>query len=145
MEGTRMKKEMEIVAALIGHQGKILLCQRNPEDHYGLLWEFPGGKVEPEETLTAAIEREIEEELDIEIKAEDLIGEFTDENPFLKITVSLFRCRIKKGRPRTKDCHALRFLSLSEAGTMDLAPVDRKILAALTSAADHSPRRRSSK
>jgi 8-oxo-dGTP diphosphatase len=52
-----------VVAALIESGGKLLVCQRRRSDSFGLMWEFPGGKMKPGESLTQALERELEEEL----------------------------------------------------------------------------------
>jgi 8-oxo-dGTP diphosphatase len=52
-----------VVAALIESGGKLLVCQRRRTDTFGLMWEFPGGKTKPGESLTQALERELEEEL----------------------------------------------------------------------------------
>ena len=65
-------KTIEVVAAIIHHDGKILATQRG----YGEFkdgWEFPGGKMEPGETAEDAIIREIKEELEVEIKPEKLL------------------------------------------------------------------------
>jgi 8-oxo-dGTP diphosphatase len=61
-----------VVAAIIEHQGKLLVCQRKPGRNFELMWEFPGGKVETGETPEAALAREIHEELGVhpEIGAE---------------------------------------------------------------------------
>jgi 8-oxo-dGTP diphosphatase len=56
----------QVVAALIVRENKILICQRTEEQTMPFKWEFPGGKVEPEEELRAALRRELEEELGIE-------------------------------------------------------------------------------
>jgi 8-oxo-dGTP diphosphatase len=56
---------LTVVAALIESEGKVLACQRRRGSRFELLWEFPGGKVEPGETLTAALERELREELGV--------------------------------------------------------------------------------
>ena len=128
-----MKRELDVVAALIQKDGKLLLCQRKDGDRYGGLWEFPGGVVEEEEAFTQAIEREIEEELGIKVKAEKLLSEFFDEDENLRIKVFLFSCFIKEGRLSTKDCQDFGFFSLTEAEKIDLAPADKKILAYLKS------------
>ncbi|MGL4972613.1 MAG: NUDIX domain-containing protein, partial [Culicoidibacterales bacterium] len=61
------KKKVIVVAAIIRNQvGEILVAQRNAKKNYGLMWEFPGGKVEPEETHAQALARELVEELGIE-------------------------------------------------------------------------------
>ncbi len=121
------KKELDVVAALIEKNNKVLLCQRKEDDRYALLWEFPGGCVEEGEGFKKAIEREIHEELDLDIKAEKLIEEFTDEDPTLKIHVFLFKCSVKGGEPRTKDCNDFGFFTESEIEDLDLAPADKKI------------------
>ena len=56
----------QVVAAIIVRENKILICQRTPEQTMPFKWEFPGGKVEPEEGLRAALRRELQEELGIE-------------------------------------------------------------------------------
>lgn len=54
---------LTVVAALIESEGKLLVCQRHRDDKFGLMWEFPGGKRKQGETLEAALERELREEL----------------------------------------------------------------------------------
>lgn len=54
-----------VVAALIVKDGKVLICQRTPEQTMPLKWEFPGGKIEPGEAEEAALRRELDEELGI--------------------------------------------------------------------------------
>lgn len=56
---------LTVVAALIESQGKLLVCQRAKGAQFELLWEFPGGKVQPGETLESALARELAEELGI--------------------------------------------------------------------------------
>ena len=60
------KPDLTVVAALIVRDSKILVCQRRKDDSFGLQWEFPGGKVEPGETLETALARELREELAVE-------------------------------------------------------------------------------
>lgn len=62
MSETKMK---QVVAAVIIQDGKILICQRAEGQAMPFKWEFPGGKVEPEEELRAALKRELDEELGI--------------------------------------------------------------------------------
>ena len=122
------KKELDVVAALIEQEGKFLLCQRKDEDHFGGLWEFPGGTVEQNETLTSAIRREIKEELDFNVKPSGgVLREFYDENDWLKIRVFLIRCSLESGVPKSKDCKDFGFFNLGDMAELDLAPVDRKI------------------
>lgn len=126
-----MKSKIDVVAALIKKGDKILLCQRNKDDRYGNLWEFPGGKIEPNESAKQAIEREIEEELGLKVEAKGLVDEFSDEDPGLIIKVFLYSCEIKQGKPSALDCQNWGFFTLKEAKNLDLAPVDKKILIGL--------------
>jgi 8-oxo-dGTP diphosphatase len=121
------KTTIEVVAALIEKNKKILLCQRKEKDVYGLLWEFPGGKVERKESFFEAIRREIKEELNLEIESNKIIKEFYDENEHLKIKVYLIHCFIKKGAPYPKECNDFGFFSFEEIEKLNLAPVDKKI------------------
>lgn len=56
---------MVVVAAIIARDGRVLACQRSRKSKFALKWEFPGGKVQSGETLQAALERELEEELGV--------------------------------------------------------------------------------
>jgi len=54
---------IQVVAALIGHEGRLLICQRRKDDTFPLRWEFPGGKIKPGESPAEALARELKEEL----------------------------------------------------------------------------------
>jgi 8-oxo-dGTP diphosphatase len=123
-----MKKHLNVVAALIIKDNKMLLCQRKVDDAYPLFWEFPGGCLEERESLAHAIEREIDEELGVKINAEKVIHTFYDEDPTLHITVYLYECLNMRAEPYAKDCKDFGLFSISEAESLNLAPVDRKIL-----------------
>ena len=64
--------KVDVVAAIIRRDDKILITQRHGHVHLPGLWEFPGGKVEPEESFEAALEREIREELGVRIAVADV-------------------------------------------------------------------------
>src|ERR1043165_6883628 len=67
---------VEVVTALLVNDGKVLMCERHTEKIYPLHWEFPGGKVEPGETLVEALKREVHEELHMTC---DIIREYYDD------------------------------------------------------------------
>lgn len=71
----------EVVAALIRNGDRFLACQRPANKARALLWEFVGGKVEPGETLEAALIRECREELDITVELRDVFMEVIHEYP----------------------------------------------------------------
>ena len=124
-----MKKELDVVAALIRNGNATLLCQRYEHDRYGLLWEFPGGGKEEGESHADAIEREIQEELGLTVKAEKVLEHFSDEDESLIIRVSLFLCTIQAGIPTAKECNRFGFFTVAQIEELPLAPVDKKIFA----------------
>jgi len=128
-----MDKKLKVVAALIKKKDKILVCQRKENDVFGLKWEFPGGKIKKGETLKQAIKREIREELGIEIRTKRLMHIFEDRMGIFKIKVYLFECQRIKGTLRALDCKCFKFLELTRAKRLNLAPVDQKILTYLKS------------
>lgn len=71
-----------VVAAVIAREDRqILICQRKSNDRYSLKWEFPGGKVEPEESPRDALRRELREELDIEAEIDQEISRYEYQYP----------------------------------------------------------------
>ena len=65
MGATYQPAVKQVVAGIIAHDGKVLICQRSKDGPMPLKWEFPGGKIEPQEDAIAALQRELEEELGI--------------------------------------------------------------------------------
>src|ERR1044072_8842396 len=97
LHDTRMSKPIDVAAALIFHDGKLLITQRRPDDHLPNLWEFPGGKVERGDTFEACLVREIREELGIEISVGKLIDDLTYAYPEKTVRLRFFDCRLISG------------------------------------------------
>ncbi|MCD6539684.1 MAG: (deoxy)nucleoside triphosphate pyrophosphohydrolase [Candidatus Omnitrophica bacterium] len=126
-------RRIRVVAGLIRKDKKILLCQRKEDDSFGLLWEFPGGKVEEKETDQQALKREIKEELGLDIEVGNLIDIFKDRTSSLEIEVYLYEVLNFKGRPQARECKEFKFLDLKEIPKSVLAPVDKRIFSYLSS------------
>lgn len=116
-------RKVNVVAALIEKNGCFLLAQRASGSLKGK-WEFPGGKVEENETDEAAIVREIYEELNISVKCE----EFVDKTIFIKddkeITLNLYRCTYLSGEVVLSAHSSYIFVDKSLLLTYDLADAD---------------------
>jgi len=101
---------VQVVAAIIARDGKILIGRRMPQQSHPLKWEFPGGKVEPGETPAQALARELEEELGIKVAgaAEITRYEYTypGKNP---IELIFFRVTGFEGEPRNLIFHEMRW------------------------------------
>lgn len=114
-----------VVAALIEKDGKYLIARRSTgsEDVMGK-WEFPGGKVEKEETEEHAIEREIKEEFEMEIKAIRFIANNICEYPTKTIDLRLYECKHLTGEFHLHDHSEYRFVNKEDIIDFDLCPAD---------------------
>jgi A/G-specific adenine glycosylase len=101
----------------------------------GGLWEFPGGKLEPQDAdLPACLRREIVEELAIEIEVGDLLISVKHAYTHFRITLHTFHARHTRGAPQTIGCQAWQWVELEELAALPLPVTDRKIVAALHAA-----------
>lgn len=123
-------KTIEVVAAIITHNGRVFATQRG----YGEFkdgWEFPGGKMEPGETPPQALVREIREELDTEIAVGDLVETVEYDYPEFHLTMHCFLCTIRFGDPVLKEHEAARWLTREELDDVDWLPADVKVVETL--------------
>lgn len=114
-----------VVAALIKKDNKILIAKRatGDSDVYGK-WEFPGGKVEPNETEEKAIEREIKEEFDMDIKAIKFITNNICEYPNRTIDLRLYECKYLGGEFKLRDHLEYAWIDIKDLLNYDLALAD---------------------
>lgn len=122
------KKFVDVVAALIWEKDKFLICQRPAHKTRGLKWEFVGGKVEPGETMEAALRRECREELDITVDVGSEFYQLVHEYPDLRIRLTLFHCVIAQGTPTLLEHNALAWIHPRQIGQYDFCPADVDIL-----------------
>ena len=94
---------IQVVAALIEQDGKVLIAQRGKGQKMADLWEFPGGKVETGEGPEAALKRELLEELNLEIEVLELYGEHKHHYPQFSIQLSLYRVQWRGGKLKLKE------------------------------------------
>ena len=127
LAGIASKGEMKIVivaAALAIEQGTLLVTQRKKGSSYGLLWEFPGGKVEEGEDPRGALRRELKEELDVEAEVGGLFDAVFHFYPDYPILLLVYRCRVDKSSLKPIGCHALRWVTPRELGKLPMPPAD---------------------
>jgi len=96
---------MEVVAAVFTDGERVLACRRHPHLEAGGRWEFPGGKLEPGEAPEAALEREIAEELGVEIEVGDLLDRTTSVVDGTLITLACYFVRPVGDAPRFSTDH----------------------------------------
>ena len=88
------------------------------------MWEFPGGKIEADETPRQALAREIEEELACEIEVGDEVTTTTYDYDFGIVTLTTFYCRLISGTPTLTDHSEVRWLKPGELDSLEWAPAD---------------------
>ncbi|MCK6624857.1 MAG: A/G-specific adenine glycosylase [Anaerolineae bacterium] len=121
----------DVVAAVLRENGRVLIAQRPPEGMLGGLWEFPGGKVEAGETLAGALQREIREELGLEIAVDEPIVTVKHSYTHFKITLHALACRLLAGQPQALGVADWRWVTLAELDAFPFPRTDQKIIAAL--------------
>ena len=119
---------VEVVAALIWNDDKFMICQRPENKARGLLWEFVGGKVEPNETKEQALIRECQEELDITLKVGKVFLDVVHEYPDITVHLTLFNAIITEGEPKLLEHNDLRWITPKEITQYDFCPADEEIL-----------------
>ena len=119
-----MKKNIHVVGAVITDNGKILCAQRGFEKALPGLWEFPGGKIESTETPQQALQREIHEEMHIEIEIGEQVEHTVYEYDFGIVHLTTFYCRLIQGTPVLTEHIAIEWLKPSELEQLEWAPAD---------------------
>ena len=113
-----------VLAAVVARDDRLLVCQRPAHKRHGGLWEFPGGKQEPDESDEASVRRELHEELGVDVSSvgeeEFAIGD--PGSPFLIVFVPV----TISGEPVCHEHAALRWATLDELAALPLAPSDRR-------------------
>src|ERR1035438_391450 len=122
------RKFVEVSAALIFRDGKLLITQRQAKSHLGGLWEFPGGKREAGETFEACLIREIREELGVEISVGELFEEVSHDYPEKSVHLKFFICRLLSGEPQPLDCAAVRWIARTELAGFKFPAADAQLL-----------------
>lgn len=118
-----MKKSIAVVGAVIVSDTRILCAQRGKGPLAGL-WEFPGGKVEGDETPEAALEREIVEELGCSVRVGDRVTTTRHEYDFAVITLTTFYCQLFDGEPQLTEHHEVKWVSPADLTQLEWAPAD---------------------
>jgi len=109
----------------------VLLMQRLPGKHLAGLWEFPGGKLEPGETIDEALVRELDEELGIEVLASAPLISLPWRYPEKTVRLHALRVTKWRGEPRTREGHRLRWVGLHDMDPATMPAADAPIVTAL--------------
>lgn len=120
---------LEVTAAVICRDGKFLICQRPQGKSCELLWEFPGGKIEPGETAEQCIVRECQEELGVTLRVFRKLTEVSHDYPGRTVNLHFFICEIATGELTRHEHSAFKWITAEETSDYTFCPADAKMLA----------------
>ena len=120
-------KTINVVAALIVHDGRIFATQRGYGEWRGW-WEFPGGKLEPGETPEEALVREIREELATEISVDRFVTTLEWDYPTFHLSMRCYLCSVISGSLTLLEHEAAAWLDLEHLHSVKWLPADYVIL-----------------
>ena len=118
-------------AAIMNDRGEVLVSQRKQGSHLGGCWEFPGGKLEPGESLAAALVRELREELDIVPTAQRPLIRARYDYPEKSVLLDVWKVDSFSGQPRGVEGQAIAWRAVSELDTDSFPPADVPVINAL--------------
>ncbi len=123
-----MQPIVDVVAALVWQGDKFLICQRPAHKARALLWEFPGGKVEPGESHQQALIRECQEELGVVLSVGDKYFTAVHRYPDIHIRLCLYHCVIASGEVALLEHAAFDWIAPADIDRYDFCPADVDIL-----------------
>jgi len=120
-----------VCAAIIVHQGRILITQRPEDKRLGGFWEFPGGKIDARESPHAALIRELKEELDISISVGNIFETVYHRYDWGAALILAYECSWKGGDIRHLEVADHKWVKPEEFSDYNILPADQPILAKL--------------
>jgi 8-oxo-dGTP diphosphatase len=115
---------IRVVAAVIAKGGRYLITQRRPTAVLPLLWEFPGGKVEPNESDSVALKREVGHRLSVAIEVGQLISFVSHPYEHYVVDLFLYECRIVSGELASANVQAFTWVTSDEFDQFPFTPAD---------------------
>lgn len=125
------KRNIRVVAAVIEEAGRYLITQRRPSALLPLMWEFPGGRVEQDESDEEALRREVRHRLEVEVQVGQLISFVRHGYDRYTVDLHLYECRITSGSPTSANVNAFAWVTSGEFDQYLFTPADEASVAAL--------------
>lgn len=124
--------EIEVGAAVTWRDdGRFLIARRHEKGLLGGMWEFPGGKREPGETLEDCVVRELREELDIGVRPREFCCTVRHTYSHFRLKLQVFHCDWTDGTPRAVDCADFRWVTLDDCEALPFGKADLMVLKTL--------------
>ena len=119
---------IDVVAAVIKNNNLYFIAQRNRNKHFAYYWEFPGGKVDNQETFENALKREIKEELSINIAVLKHIASEKHKDEKIDVNVHYFLCELLNENIILSEHENMKWLPKNDLKQFKMAPGDSKII-----------------
>jgi len=119
---------IDVTCAIVLNQGRVLVTQRSEKMRLPLKWEFPGGKIEPNETAEACISRELNEELNIEVEIVNKLRPCPFQYETMSINLIPFVVKMKSGQILLREHKDFKWVEIHELTRFDWAPADLPVL-----------------
>ncbi len=135
LDNPLMTDIVRVTAAIFVNDGMLLIAKRKSTRRLPNLWEFPGGKIEPNETPEECLKRELKEEFDIDVTVGEYLGSNIHTYDFGTIDLMAYRTDWNGGDFKLLDHEEIRWVFTHELDQFDFAPADTVFVEQLMSAA----------
>ena len=122
---------IEVAAAIIIKDNKILIARRKDNQYFRDKWEFPGGKIEKGETPEECLQREVKEEFDITVRIDSFFMENIFQYPHMKIHLLTYLAYMQSGNLKANEHEEYQWVSTSELNNFDFLEADEPIISRL--------------
>ncbi|HEY4485507.1 MAG TPA: (deoxy)nucleoside triphosphate pyrophosphohydrolase [Nitrospiria bacterium] len=119
---------IEVAAAVIVWNHRVLVTRRPEGTHLGGLWEFPGGKRESDESLADCLRRELKEELDLTVEVDEEITVIRHADAERTVKLYFHRCTILEGTPQPMYGQAVQWADAAELSVLPFPPANRSLV-----------------
>jgi mutator protein MutT len=123
-----------VVAAVIEDRDRFLVTRRQPGVHLAGMWEFPGGKIDPDEAHATALRRELKEELDVDAEVGERVYQTVHAYDDRTVELHFYRC-VLKGEPRPLLGQQMQWVARGDLASLGFPPADTELIERLTTSA----------
>ena len=125
---------MLVAAGVLEREGRILAARRKRGSHLEGHWEFPGGKIEPEESPEECLVRELAEEIGVRVVPRGILEVVFHRYPEKNVLLLFYRCDLLEGEPLPLECDEVRWVALADLPSLEWAPADVPFVRGLAAA-----------
>jgi 8-oxo-dGTP diphosphatase len=113
-----------VAAGVLERDGKILAAKRKSGSHLEGHWEFPGGKLEPDESPEDCLVRELAEEIGVRVRPRGILEVVFHRYPEKSVLLLFYRCDLLGGEPEPIECDEVRWVAFADLPSLPWAPAD---------------------